>query len=151
MTHTPSQNERFFRLAFRTTALIEGISWLGMLTALAIKYPLHGSPLPVTIWGVGARNRMDRLRPRLRRRRHPLPLDLVGTPHRHHRLDAPVPHRPLRPLDGKNRATLDSEPTCQPRTNNGSSPPHQGRGIKRRFYEMISTAFNRVLRKDSLR
>ena len=73
MTHTPSRNERFFRLAFRTTALIEGISWLGMLTALAIKYPLHGSPLPVTIWGVGARNRMDRLRPRLRRRRHPLP------------------------------------------------------------------------------
>ena len=72
MTHTPSRNERFFRLAFRTTALIEGISWLGMLTALAIKYPLHGSPLPVTIWGVGARNRMDRLRPRLRRRRHPL-------------------------------------------------------------------------------
>ncbi len=51
MTHTPTRNERFFRLAFRTTALIEGISWLGMLTALAIKYPLHGSPLPVTIWG----------------------------------------------------------------------------------------------------
>lgn len=39
------------RWAFRTTAIAEAISWIGMLTALTIKYPLNGSPLGVTIWG----------------------------------------------------------------------------------------------------
>lgn len=44
-------SERFFRLAFRTTAFAEALTWVGMLTALAIKYPLGGSPIYVTVFG----------------------------------------------------------------------------------------------------
>ncbi|QBE48464.1 DUF3817 domain-containing protein [Leucobacter triazinivorans] len=50
-TATRSGSFRVARVLFRATAIAEAISWAGMLTALAIKYPLHGSPLPVTIWG----------------------------------------------------------------------------------------------------
>lgn len=44
-------SRRTIRIAFRTAAIVEAVSWLGMITALVIKYPLAGSPLGVTIWG----------------------------------------------------------------------------------------------------
>ncbi len=39
------------RLFFRAAAIAEAVSWVGMLAALAIKYPLQGSPIWVSIWG----------------------------------------------------------------------------------------------------
>ncbi|MGO4145656.1 DUF3817 domain-containing protein [Paenarthrobacter sp. YAF11_1] len=42
---------RFFRRAFRSASLAEGISWAGLIAALIIKYPLSGNPFGVTIWG----------------------------------------------------------------------------------------------------
>lgn len=46
-----SSSYRMIRLIFRTAAITEAVSWVGMLIAMLIKYPLQGSPLGVTIWG----------------------------------------------------------------------------------------------------
>lgn len=44
-------SHRTIRLCFRSAAIAEAVSWVGMLTAMAIKYPLQGSPIWVSIWG----------------------------------------------------------------------------------------------------
>ncbi|MCQ9368338.1 DUF3817 domain-containing protein [Brevibacterium sp. 50QC2O2] len=40
-----------FRLLFRSAAIIEACTWVGMITALIVKYPLAGSPMGVTVFG----------------------------------------------------------------------------------------------------
>ncbi|MFI8632352.1 DUF3817 domain-containing protein [Microbacterium sp. NPDC077663] len=50
-SHAPAGLDRFVRVVFRTAAIVEAVSWIGMITALIIKYPLAGTPLGVTIWG----------------------------------------------------------------------------------------------------
>ncbi|WP_425355635.1 DUF3817 domain-containing protein [Microbacterium schleiferi] len=48
---TPRRFDSSVRVAFRTTAIVEAFSWLALLTALVVKYPLQGSPLGVTVAG----------------------------------------------------------------------------------------------------
>lgn len=50
-TATISDTDRLIRRAFRITAITEAFTWVGMLISLAVKYPLQGSPLGVTIFG----------------------------------------------------------------------------------------------------
>jgi integral membrane protein len=43
--------DRVSRLFFRVTSIVEAVSWVGMIIALVVKYPLDGTPMLVTVWG----------------------------------------------------------------------------------------------------
>lgn len=43
--------DRASALFFRTTSIVEAVSWVGMIIALVVKYPLDGTPMLVTVWG----------------------------------------------------------------------------------------------------
>ncbi len=48
---TTGRLDRASALFFRTMSIIEAVSWVGMIIALVVKYPLDGTPVLVTVWG----------------------------------------------------------------------------------------------------
>ncbi|MGO1319484.1 MAG: DUF3817 domain-containing protein [Galactobacter sp.] len=51
MPLTTSRLDRASALFFRAMSIIEAVSWVGMIIALVVKYPLDGTPMLVTVWG----------------------------------------------------------------------------------------------------
>ncbi|MGO2660650.1 DUF3817 domain-containing protein [Mycetocola reblochoni] len=48
---TPSRIDRAVRLFFQATLLTEGVTWCGLLVALAFKYLINGWTFGVTVFG----------------------------------------------------------------------------------------------------